>query len=590
MYSVSAAFMTALHAPARFEKLRGTIGSVSFTDSNIISLSYSNRCSDTSDVTFGSAYIGQIDVTFVNVNIARGAWRNKVINLEWGLVLADDSVEYIPIGKFYVTSAEHSAAGVSVKASDVLSKLDKDCIVSNTNGELYDMLSLAATSCGISLGVTKAQVRAMPNGTEYLGVYAESDIKTWRDFVSWIAQTAGGFAYATRDGKLAIKSFSGLSSVDTLTQYHRDYGSVFSDYTTQYEGISVVNIEDNTTTYYQAGLSGAVINLGSNPLLQYGTAQEVATRRNAIAQVAASIQYVPFTSSILSCGVYDLGDVITCSGGWAGSSSISCCIMGIDWNTKQQTTLSGYGADPSLTSGKSKTDKVINGILNKEGNVNKVAVVTFVNAEAHTIGSTWRQIAELHVGVLEDQIVQLHGVIKLNLTEAGIVKVRYKLNDDYLPFIHICQFPIGTDTITLYIPISITNEEVNEIKLEIQSDDGIGTISVGDEYIGIQGTNITTLGWDGYINAADTYAFPFQTGIGFTYTGENVSVDKDVPYVTHSLSDTTAFPFQSGIGFTYAETQNTDVRFLDPYYYLQTEDEVDTIVTEDGSDAIITEY
>lgn len=589
MYPVSADFMTALKAKARFEKIRGTIGSVSFDDSNITSLSYSNRCSDTSDVTFGSAYIGQIDATFVNVGINRGSWKNKVITLEWGLVLADDSVEYIPIGKFTVTSAEWSAQGVTIKASDIMAKLDKPCIVTNTNGQLYDMLYLAATSCGLTLGVTQEEVEDMPNGTEYLGVYAESDIKTWRDFVAWIAQTAGGFAYATRDGKLAIKSFYGLQSVDALTAYDRDYNSVFSDYTTQYEGISVVNIADNTTSYYQAGTGGAVINLGSNPLLQYGTSVEIEERRLRLAQVAATIQYTPFTSSILSCGVYDLGDVITCSGGFAGETYLDCCVMAINWNTKQQTQLSGYGADPSLTSGKSKTDKVINGILNKEGTGNKLAVVTYVNSEAYSIGSTWEQIAELHVGVLEDQVLQLHGVLKMNLDYPGTVYVRYKVNSDYMPFIHICQFPIGYDTITLFTPLAVTNDEVNEIRVEIMSPDGAsGTIDAGDIQILIQGIGITTLDWDGYITIEDSYAFPFQTGIGFAYE-ESVDVDPEVPYDEYTMSDTIAFPFQVGLAFTYQETGNTDVRFLEPFYYIETEDGQDQIVTEDGIDGIITD-
>ena len=588
MYPVSADFMTALRAKARFEKIRGTIGSVSFDDSNITSLSYSNRCSDTSDVTFGSAYIGQIDATFVNVGINRGSWKNKVITLEWGLVLEDDSVEYIPIGKFTVSSAEWSAQGVTVKASDIMAKLDKACIVTNTNGELYDMLYLAAHSCGLTLGVTKEQVEDMPNGTEYLGVYSESDIKTWRDFVGWIAQTAGGFAYATRDGKLAIKSFYGLQNVDSLTAYDRDYNSVFSDYTTQYEGISVVNIADNTTTYYQAGESGAVINLGSNPLLQYGTSLEIEERRTRIARVAASISYTPFTSSILSCGVYDLGDIITCSGGFAGETNLNCCVMAINWNTKQQTTLSGYGADPSLTSGKSKTDKVLNGILNKEGKGSQVNIVTYVNAEAYSVDNLWQQVAELHVGVLEDQVLQLHGVLKLNLTQAGTAYVRYKVNQDYLPFIHICQFPIGYDTITLFSPVAVTNDEVNEIRVEIMVAEGEGTISAGDIQILIQGIGITTLDWDGYVNATDAYAFPFQSGLGFSYE-ESVEVDPDVPYDEYTMADTTAFPLQAGLGFTYAETANTDIRFFEPFYYLETEDGQDLIVTEDGIDGIITD-
>ena len=72
MYPVSAAFKTQMKKSHRIEHVRGTIAGVSFDDDNIVSLNYSNRCSDTSDVTFGSAYIGQISAVFTGLNIQWG--------------------------------------------------------------------------------------------------------------------------------------------------------------------------------------------------------------------------------------------------------------------------------------------------------------------------------------------------------------------------------------------------------------------------------------------------------------------------------------------------------------------------------------
>ena len=58
MYSVSEEFLAKLQEHTRVEHVRGTIGTALFTDSNVLSMSVSNRCSDTADINFGSAYVG----------------------------------------------------------------------------------------------------------------------------------------------------------------------------------------------------------------------------------------------------------------------------------------------------------------------------------------------------------------------------------------------------------------------------------------------------------------------------------------------------------------------------------------------------
>ena len=362
MYSVSPEFITALHAEARFERVRGSIDNISFDDSNVLSLGYSNRCSDTADISFGSCYLGELQATFIDISISRGDWRGKVITLEWGLVLEDESIEYIPVGVFTIQEATWSASGISVKAYDNTSKLDKICLNLQTTGTVYDLLSLACLECGLELGQTELQIAALPNGNKFIASYPNSDIKTWRDYVSWVAQVVGGFAYCGRDGKLYVKSFYNLSAVDSFTDEERDISTTFSDYTTLYDGISVVDIESQELIYFSVGTGGAVINLGSNPFLQYGK-EEREELLNTLANVAASLMYTPLNSTILSSIVYDLGDVITCSGGIAGSGTLSCCVMSIDWNSKHSTNLQGFGSDPNLTSGKSKTDKALNGLM-----------------------------------------------------------------------------------------------------------------------------------------------------------------------------------------------------------------------------------
>lgn len=147
MYRASDAFMAEIKKSARVEHVRGSINGVPFDDSNILTLGYSNRSSDSKDVSLGYCYIGQISATFVGVNIARGNWRDSVIELEYGLELPDGTTEYIPNGIYHVSEATWSDVGVNITASDNMSKLDRAFTIDQTTGMPFDLLKLASTNC-----------------------------------------------------------------------------------------------------------------------------------------------------------------------------------------------------------------------------------------------------------------------------------------------------------------------------------------------------------------------------------------------------------------------------------------------------------
>lgn len=591
MYQVSAEFLRALHAPARFERVRGKVGSVSFNDDNIISLSYSNRCSNTSDVTLGSAYIGQIEATLTNIPINRGEWRDKVITLEWGLVLEDDTVEYVPVGVFTINEATWSGIGVTIKASDNISKLDRSCSPSVTDGKIFDLISLAAKECGLVLAQSESEFGSLPNGGETFGLYPDNDIKTWRDFVSWVVQLCGGFAYADRLGRLAVKTWGSLTTVDSLTETEREYQTTFSDYSTKYDGISVVDIAEQETIYYSNGQGGSVINLGSNPFLQYGTKETKFLQADTISNVVKDIRYTPFNSGVLSNIAYDLGDILTCSGGIAGSGTLNCCVMSIDWTSKNLTNIQGFGADPSLATGKSKTDKVISGLMSKTKE-NEIIFYTFENSREFEIEEKEaEEVVRLRFSTITSKPVNLWHEINLNVTSTrsdGLVSCQafYYLDDELIPYSPITTW--NNDGFhLLHLLYFVTGTEAgvsHEWKVVLKLTGGSASIDRGGIHASLYGQGLAASDdWTGILDFEDAYSLIYGSS-GFVYNFADEVHISESENERLSVEDNYSLVYGStGYEMNYEDEMSIYTRMVQ---FSWIDDNDDTMIDSDG-DSIV---
>ncbi len=530
MYIVSDAFKTAMKDPQHVEHVRGVVGGVSFSDVNIAALSYSNSCTDTKDVKFGSARIGQLNAHFINLPITRGDWRGLSLSLEYGLTLADESVEYIPVGVFTIAKADHTETGVMVTTYDCLSNFDIAFNADTTSGRIFDLLELAEVLTGVTNGRTSAECEDLPNGDELLGLYPQNDIKTVRDFISWTAVTVGGFATAGRSGEFIVRSFDEAAVVDTFRSRDRIVGSIFSDYVTNYDGINITNA-DGTIEYYSDpdSTGGVSIALGANPLMQYGTDETKTRQRMALASVAHGIAYTPFNIAILNCPVYDLGDLIECEGGVAGSSTLTCCVMAIEWTFKATTTLSGYGADPNLTAGKSATDKALNGMLSKTKE-NEIVIHTYTNAEAYSLVDHSREpVVGIDFATVKPTIVTMQHEINLDLDvtdSQATVTAYYYLNDELESYQPVGTFSEdGKHIIPLmYFLNTLVGGQAYEWRVELQIDGGSGTIDRGDVHAWLQGQGLVALDdFAGTIHVEDTY--------------EPIILNRDIAHIVDTISE-----------------------------------------------------
>lgn len=516
MRSVSAAFKLKIKDPQRVEHVRGYVGTLPFTDANVLHMSYQNQCSDNKDVTFGSARIGQLTATLRGLNIARYSWSGKVIDLEYGLELDDEgTTEWVALGKFKIAKAEWTDTGINVTAYDCLADLDKTFMFTQTTGNIYDFGKLIERDTGVTFGLSGAECNDLPNGADFLGVFAENDIATYRDFASSIAAAVGGFATADENNNLVFRSFADSEVVDSFVSRDRIVGSVFSDYETTYKGIVINDMMSGTTVYYDATPSslGAYISLGSNPLLQYGTTLVKDTQRQRIANVAGAIKYAPFSIAILDCPVYDLGDLITCVGGVAGASDLTCCVMSIEWTLKQTMTLKGFGADPNLIAGKSKTDKAISQLASKTSE-NELVIHTYENSKVYNLGENDRQnvIAIDFTTIKPTTVITLSEInIDLDVTSPSgkaTAQVFYYLNGQLLAY-----QPVGTwsedgkHIISLMYPLqSLGASAMYEWRVALEIDGGTATIDRGDIHATLYGQGLVALDqFDGSMTLIDTY-------------------------------------------------------------------------------------
>ncbi len=84
--------------------------------------------------------------------------------------------------------------------------------------------------------------------------------------------------------------------------------------------------------------------------------------RKAVLDALSVIDYVPFTAACLGNPAYDLGDVLSFTGGIADGTK-KYCITRYSWSYGRSYKMEGVGKNPTLASARSKSDKNLTGLL-----------------------------------------------------------------------------------------------------------------------------------------------------------------------------------------------------------------------------------
>jgi len=412
LYPVSEAFLQAVQENTRRQKWSGRITTTSgkkyeFTDKDIVKGSgyITRQCCGSTEIELGSVYAAEMGITlFLDVN--RYTLEEGIVELFYSIKLSDGSWETIPMGIYEISEANRNIKTIEIKAYDYILRFEKTAATESSSAYPYDFLSYACDKCKVELAHTQEEIEAMPNGMELLGIYPDGNIETYRDLIFYVAQVLGKVCQINRKGQLELISY-GNTPVMTVEAKHR-FSSSYSDFRTRYTAVYSTNeVEAKSEYYCLEPDDGLTMNLGINPLLQYGLQNTREVLITNILNAIAVVDYVPFDSSTIGNPALDPMDVVRFTGGHADANAISC-ITSITYKIHGKHALKGVGKNPLLSSAKSKADKNIIGLLNQV-ETSKYVVCAYENAAPLTVGSEPVRIIDVTFASIESTSVLFIG-------------------------------------------------------------------------------------------------------------------------------------------------------------------------------------
>ena len=437
MYPVSEAFLQAVQGNTRKYYWTGKITTAAgaeypFTQEDIVKGSgyITAQCCGNSEIELGAVYAAEMGISLF-LDIDRYTLEDAEVELSYHLRLADGTYEAVPMGIFEVSEANRTVHVLELKAYDRMLRFDRAFNGFETIGTAYGMMALCSNACGVELAQSQAEIEALPNGSELLSIYPENDIETYRDVLYFTAQVLGGFFCINREGKLEFRQY-GETPVMEILQKHR-FSSSFSDFVTRYTAVSSTNLRTQTSEYYSLETDdGLTMNLGVNPLLQFGLEETRAELCRNILTALSTVNYVPFDSDTIGNPALDLGDVLTFSGGQADAQQITC-VTSFTVKIGGRQSLKCVGKNPRLSQAKSKNDKNISGLLNQI-EAGKIGIHTFTNASEYSIGETDVRIISIEFASKEENYAQFFGQVVVDVEAQAVEKSAQASGTIVIPF------------------------------------------------------------------------------------------------------------------------------------------------------------
>lgn len=522
MYPVSNDFINAMLLPVIQSKISGTIDGIAFTEANILrnSLSIYAQNSGQDAIDIGTASSKELNITLMHsLGLTRSTLYGKEINLTYRLRLTDGTYESLPLGTYIIAEASWTLKGIEIVAYDYMSKFDEmfDETTAEypSTGQAYDMIDWLCSAKGVALGMTRADIEALPNGHIFME-YVKGTASSYREYVAYLAGVLGCFAIVDRSDQLVFKQYSG-TTYDSYGATERLTGASFSDFRTRYNGYTIQDFASGTQVLVSTDqYSGLTMDLGRNPFLN--SAAKPALRANVLTELAA-IDFAPFSARFNFPPIYDLGDCIKLTGGIGDDNPH--VINYIAWTYNQSLTLEGYGKNPALATAQSALDQKIAGVASFT-DLMATGYITETNRKDVQIGATKKTIVSMAAQASKTAEGVFTAMIPITMTEAGSVTFYHELAYQELRK-ETVDLPEGEHIVTLHDYMTFPAGVATNFRIRVDGD-GAGVVNEFSARASLLVPSAQAATFDGNI-ILDDEVIPYQIPEPqFAESGEEVVV------------------------------------------------------------------
>ena len=322
-----------------------------------------------SNMELGTVYSSELEIGLWIDDI--GIPRNKIYGAEISLnctLTANNETGTIPMGIFKVIEATQKGQLCSITAYDRMILFDAVVPISSGQQAPYDWLAQLCGECSVTLGNTRAEIEALPNGSLVLGMNWTDSENTYRDVLAQLSAALGSSAHIGRDGSLYIHPLTNSASVCTMAAKDR-FGSDIANNQWTPNTFYVTNRDSGGI--FSVGSGQLAFNLGQNVFLQQpgyeldpvtGTVTDTKTINQMLGNLltsAHSLTVVPIEADSPLDPCLDLFDIVTLTGGQANNTKIiiTSLIHTIGGGTAIKCSGANVTEQPSATARGTESDK-----------------------------------------------------------------------------------------------------------------------------------------------------------------------------------------------------------------------------------------
>ena len=526
MFNVSQAYKNQVRMPVKVRTLHGKLAGKTFNSMDVImdSFSISNQLTDSSRFGIGGVYSAELNITFTERYIYEkfhgetdiNFWKRKVIEISIDLEVPQESGE-VPCSVFRVSDIQKDNSGYHIVGYDLMGRFERKLRNFAQTAQPYDYLVDACNNSNMTFGMTKAQVEALPNGTDYISPWKDHGMKTYRDLISAIAEYCGSFATIDRYGNLVLRNFNAgnntavweytdddLRENYTVSEFDRCYNAVIG------ESKSLELTLSSVTVYEEE----EAVDIGANPFMQ---GYDKNTFESKLWNITAGLPqdwHTPCRFETSQDYFLDLGDKIELpNGDYSYVMSYEFKMQGI--------TIQCFGEDTdSSTSSSGGSDSSSGG-----GKAGEMSVVAYHNIREIEVGSEWVNVASLTVYASKEQTLLLNGICKEDSENNGRAEFKYELNGEDLPFTHVEHVWSGNDTQSLIYGIPVEQASNSDIKVYMRMNGTTSTIAAGDLHIYLTGVGLYTSEFSGIIEIEEEFTIPDYHGLNPNTWTDTASVN-----------------------------------------------------------------